>query len=143
MNGEQSSVGSSRQLAVVISAADNVATALEAIDAGQRIEAGGAAVTASEPIPRGHKIALRDIRAGDTVVKYGSPIGTASSHIAAGAHVHTHNVASARGRGDRAVSNPHTDRSAKASRSTDTKEREALAERTSDDTARLAEPDEA
>jgi hypothetical protein len=33
-------------------------------------------------------------------VKYGSPIGHASSDIAAGAHVHTHNVASDRGRGD-------------------------------------------
>jgi len=123
MNGEPSSGGSSRRVAVVISAADNVATALEAIDAGQRIEAGGADVTASEPIPRGHKIALRDIRAGDTVVKYGSPIGTASSNIAAGAHVHTHNVASARGRGDRAAS--------------------AGASRARDDEARLAEPGEA
>jgi len=123
MNGEQPSVGSSRQVAVVISPADNVATVLEAIDAGQRIEAGGAAVTASEPIPRGHKIALREIRAGDTVVKYGSPIGTASANIAAGAHVHTHNVASARGRGDRAAS--------------------ADARGVGEDGARLAEPDEA
>jgi len=139
-------------VAIVISAADNVATALEAIDAGQTIQAGGSTVTAAEAIPRGHKIALRDIPAGDRVVKYGSAIGTASSHIAAGAHVHTHNVASARGRGDRAVSNPHADRSAEASRSTDIaeasrstdiKEREALAERTSNDAARLAEPDEA
>src|SRR5262245_32696339 len=58
---------------------------------------------AAEPIPRGHKIALRAIHAGDRVIKYGSPIGTASSEIAAGAHVHTHNVASARGRGDLAA----------------------------------------
>src|SRR5439155_16789947 len=77
VNREQSA-GGRGQTVIVISTADNVATALEAIDAGQRIEAGAAAVTASEPIPRGHKIALRDIRAGDTVVKYGSPIGTAS-----------------------------------------------------------------
>ena len=34
------------------------------------------------------------------MIKYGSPIGTASAVIAAGAHVHTHNVASSRGRGD-------------------------------------------
>jgi SAF domain len=34
------------------------------------------------------------------VVKYGNPIGTATSEIAAGAHVHVHNVASTRGRGD-------------------------------------------
>jgi len=86
--------------AIVISGADNVATALEPIAAGDVVTAGGALVTAAEPIPRGHKIALRPIPAGDVVTKYGSPIGTASADIAAGAHVHTHNVASGRGRGD-------------------------------------------
>jgi len=111
-------------VAIVISGADNVATALEAIDAGRTIQAGASTVTAAEAIPRGHKIALRDIRAGDRVVKYGSAIGTASSNIAAGAHVHTHNVASARGRGDRGA-----------------KEREASAERAGGE-ARLAEPRE-
>jgi altronate dehydratase len=89
-----------RQAAIVISGADNVATALESIDAGRTIAAGVTTVTAVEPIPRGHKIALRPIRAGAIVVKYGNAIGTASSDIAAGAHVHTHNVSSARGRGD-------------------------------------------
>ena len=86
--------------AIVISADDNVATALEAIEPGQTVRAGTATVTAAEAIPRGHKIALRAIATGDRVIKYGSPIGTASREIAAGAHVHTHNVASARGRGD-------------------------------------------
>jgi altronate hydrolase len=85
---------------MVISAADNVATALEPIAAGQTITAGASTVTAAEPIPRGHKMALRAIRAGDVVMKYGNAIGTASLDIAAGAHVHTHNVASGRGRGD-------------------------------------------
>jgi altronate dehydratase len=91
-------------LAIVISAEDNVATALEAIERGQAVRAGAGTVTAAESIPRGHKIALRAIHAGDRVIKYGSPIGTASTEIAAGAHVHTHNVASARGRGDLATS---------------------------------------
>jgi altronate dehydratase len=86
--------------AIVISTDDNVATALEAIEAGQTVRAGTSMVTAKEAIPRGHKIALRAIPAGDRVIKYGSPIGTATHEIAAGAHVHTHNVASARGRGD-------------------------------------------
>jgi len=86
--------------AIVISAEDNVATALEPIERGQTIQTGGATVTAAEAIPRGHKIALRAIAAGDRVIKYGSPIGSASQAIAAGAHVHTHNVASERGRGD-------------------------------------------
>ena len=86
--------------AVVISAADNVATALEPLDAGQTLDLDGASVTVVEPIPRGHKVALRAIRAGDRVIKYGSPIGLASADIAAGTHVHVHNVASTRGRGD-------------------------------------------
>jgi altronate dehydratase len=85
---------------IVISAADNVATALEPLDAGRSLRIGEVDITAAEAIPRGHKIALRAIRAGEPVVKYGSPIGSASADIAAGAHVHTHNVNSARGRGD-------------------------------------------
>jgi altronate dehydratase len=88
--------------AIVISARDNVATALDALDAGRVLEVETATVTVVEPIPRGHKIALRAIHAGDAVVKYGSAIGTATVDIAPGAHVHTHNVASDRGRGDRA-----------------------------------------
>ena len=51
-------------------------------------------------MPSGHKIALRAIRAGEAVIKYGSPIGLATAEIPAGAHVHTHNLASTRGRGD-------------------------------------------
>ena len=43
----------------------------------------------------GHKYARRDIAAGSAVVKYGCPIGVASSDIAAGEKVHTHNMSSA------------------------------------------------
>jgi predicted RecA/RadA family phage recombinase len=85
---------------LVISERDNVATALEPLEPGRRIEAGGELVVAIDPIPAGHKIALRPIGAGTAVVKYGSAIGTAVGDIAAGSHVHTHNVASSRGRGD-------------------------------------------
>jgi SAF domain len=86
--------------AIVISDTDNVATALEAIDAGTVIQAGNTDVHVREPIPRGHKVAIRMIPAGDAVLKYGSSIGVASVEIPAGAHVHTHNVSSTRGRGD-------------------------------------------
>jgi altronate dehydratase len=86
--------------ALVISLRDNVATALEPLDAGRAICLGDLTIVVAESIPRGHKIALRAIRAGDPVVKYGCPIGTASMDIPPGVHVHTHNVASARGRGD-------------------------------------------
>jgi hypothetical protein len=85
---------------LVISERDNVATALLALQAGQTITAGGRSVTVQQAIAPGHKIALLPIAAGDAVVKYGSPIGHATADIPAGGHVHTHNVASARGRGD-------------------------------------------
>jgi altronate dehydratase len=88
--------------AIVITARDNVATALDALEAGRLLELDTAKITVAEPIPRGHKIALRAIRAGQEVIKYGSAIGTATADIPQGAHVHTHNVASDRGRGDRA-----------------------------------------
>jgi hypothetical protein len=89
---------------LVISQHDNVATALEALEAGRHLEIEGLTITVAEPIAAGHKIALRPIPAGEAVVKYGSPIGLASANIAAGAHVHTHNVSSSRGRGDLAGS---------------------------------------
>ena len=86
--------------ALVISARDNVATALQPLEAGQVITLGNESVTVAEQTPRGHKIAFRLIRKGEDVVKYGSTIGTATDDILPGAHVHTHNVASGRGRGD-------------------------------------------
>jgi len=85
---------------IVISAADNVATALETLEPGREIQYNGAAVTVRESIPRGHKVALTAVAAGASIVKYGSSIGIATADIAPGAHVHTHNVSSERGRGD-------------------------------------------
>jgi altronate dehydratase len=90
--------------ALVISASDNVATALESLEAGATIRVGDLSVGIVDAIPRGHKIAIRAIPAGQAVVKYGSPIGTALADIPAGAHVHVHNLASGRGRGDLAAS---------------------------------------
>lgn len=85
---------------LIISARDNVATALEPLEPGRTLTVDGWSVVVLEVIPRGHKVALRSLAEGDPVVKYGSPIGTATASIPAGAHVHTHNVASSRGRGD-------------------------------------------
>ena len=67
---------------------DNVAVALHPAPLGTAF--GGAA--ALEEIPQGHKMALRDIAAGEMVVKYGLPIGHATSDIKAGQWVHTHNM---------------------------------------------------
>jgi (2R)-sulfolactate sulfo-lyase subunit alpha len=43
-------------------------------------------------IPIGHKVALNDIKKGDTVIKYGQDIGKAVADIAKGEHVHVHNL---------------------------------------------------
>ncbi len=67
---------------------DNVAVAAVPLQQGESL----AAVTARQEIPFGHKLALRDIAAGEDVIKYGYPIGRALCGIAAGEHVHTHNV---------------------------------------------------
>lgn len=90
--------------ALVIAPNDNVASALEDIIAGDRVEARlGKKVEileAREDIPFGFKIALTDIQKGCDVVKYGEVIGKASAPIKKGFLVHIHNVEGARGRGD-------------------------------------------
>jgi altronate dehydratase len=91
---------------LVISDRDNVATALEALEVGRELDLNGLTLVVREAIPSGHKVALRTIPAGSPVMKYGSAIGLASADIPAGAHVHTHNVASSRGRGDLEILDP-------------------------------------
>ena len=66
---------------------DNVLVAIRALDAGHH-ERG--LVTAA--IPMGHKVALRTLRKGELIVKYGFPIGRATDLIAPGEHVHSHNM---------------------------------------------------
>ena len=48
-------------------------------------------LTAGADIPIGHKVALTDLKAGDTVIKYGEDIGKMVGDAAKGGHVHTHN----------------------------------------------------
>ena len=47
---------------------------------------------ANMDIPLGHKIALKDFKSGDTLIKYGVDIGKVVEAIKAGDHVHVHNV---------------------------------------------------
>lgn len=49
-------------------------------------------IEATADIPLGHKIALGDIRLGDTVIEYGHAIGYATAAISRGGHVHVHNL---------------------------------------------------
>jgi (2R)-sulfolactate sulfo-lyase subunit alpha len=47
---------------------------------------------AGEAVPIGHKVALKDLAVGDTVIKYGEDIGKIVAPVAKGGHVHTHNL---------------------------------------------------
>jgi altronate dehydratase small subunit len=74
---------------------DNVATMLD--DASGAVQVLGAQpqeIQLLEKIALGHKVALRDIAAGEAVIKFGVRIGHASQPIKRGAWVHLHNLAS-------------------------------------------------
>ena len=81
--------------AMRVAAGDQVAVALEDLQAGQSVSAGGVTLTLRDDVPRGHKFALIPIRAGEAVSKYGFRIGTASADIAPGQHVHSHKLRTA------------------------------------------------
>ena len=72
---------------------DNVAIAMAPLAAAKPIE--NYNLTTAAEIPRGHKIALREIKAGEHIRKYGQIIGAASQDIHAGDHVHTQNLSMA------------------------------------------------
>ena len=80
---------------------DNVVTMIRQLNAGEAIEVDGVKIKANQDIPVYHKIAIEEIKTGETVVKYGKSIGTASCDIHIGDWVHTQNLESGRGRGDR------------------------------------------
>lgn len=73
---------------------DNVLMIGTNMDAGEVLEIAGSLITLSAPLSLGHKIAARDIGAGETIVKYNFPIGVATQDIPFGTHVHVHNVRS-------------------------------------------------
>lgn len=73
---------------------DNVLTALIPLRAGDRLCLEGAEYLVPDDLPIGHKLAARNISPGEKIIKYGAPIGSATSLIKRGEHVHTHNLQS-------------------------------------------------
>ena len=78
--------------AIHISPIDNVVVALHPIAKGTLVEVDGLSVTALEDIPQGHKMAVKPIKNGENVIKYGFPIGHATADAEPGTWMHTHNV---------------------------------------------------
>jgi altronate hydrolase len=87
-----------RRRTIKMAPADDVAMALEQLTPGTTVQVeanpGGLLVDIAlvEEIPLGHKFALRDIRAGERVIKYNMEIGTALRDIPCGAWVGEHNL---------------------------------------------------
>lgn len=79
---------------LLLSPDDNVFVLRGAIDAGEVVVLEAGRATVPTRLGLGHKIARRAIAAGEKIVKYGAPIGSAIEAIPPGAHVHIHNVKS-------------------------------------------------
>lgn len=81
---------------------DAVAVAVEDLPPGEAIQvrvldgSQPVTVTVRDPIPLGHKVALKAVVNGSDVIEYGERIGRAIQAIPLGAHVHVHNVKSVR-----------------------------------------------
>ncbi len=75
-----------------INPADNVAVAIVALPAGEKMTIEGSEVTLLEEVPAGHKFALADLAQGQDVIKYGYPIGHTLNAIAKGAWVNEKNI---------------------------------------------------
>lgn len=76
--------------AIRLHPSDNVAIALSDVARGSALAE--FRLGAREAVKAGHKIALQDLASGDPVFRYGQMIGFATAPVAAGAHVHTHNL---------------------------------------------------
>lgn len=91
-SSSRGSTGPSVPPVILLSANDHVAIAVRSLEVGQEFQIGQGFVRVVDQIPAGHKIAIRGIDVGDSVFKYGQPIGKATRPIAVGHHVHSHNL---------------------------------------------------
>ena len=90
--------------AVVLHKEDNVGTLIDSASKGEACTLQGertGSVPLAADIAFGHKVCIAATAAGGDILKYGQVIGRATKAIAAGEHVHVHNVESGRGRGDK------------------------------------------
>ncbi len=79
---------------IKLDASDPVGLACSELEPGSSVQLDGVSLTVRDVVPCGHKLALVDLAAGSEVHKYGQPIGLVVRDIAAGEHVHDHNLRS-------------------------------------------------
>lgn len=92
-------------LALQVSEQDNVATVFSDASINNVVEVSDKKgnrqlVKVLDDIPFGHKVALKEIKRGEQIIKYSEEIGIATKDIKVGEYVHVHNLDSMRGRGD-------------------------------------------
>jgi len=73
---------------------DNVLVCRAPAAAGQTVRIDGMPVVLASAIEVGHKIARRDLKPGDKILKYGAPIGSMTQAAKTGDHIHMHNMQS-------------------------------------------------
>jgi hypothetical protein len=79
---------------LLMSPDDNCLIARTALAANTPVDIDGRSVALPQDVAIGHKVARRDLYPGDKVLRYGAIIGTMTQAAQAGAHIHTHNLAS-------------------------------------------------
>lgn len=79
---------------ILLDPRDNVLIARVRLKEGDSFESGAGPAKTDRDIALAHKVARRQIAIGETILKYGAPIGVATAAIAPGAHVHVHNMRS-------------------------------------------------
>ena len=84
--------------ALIASPKDSVVTLTDKVSVGDQVmyflNDELVSVMALEDVPQYHKLAVKAVKLGDPVVKYGEVIGIAKADIRPGEHVHTHNLSS-------------------------------------------------
>jgi len=79
---------------IQLSPLDNIVVLTRSVQAGDVVEIDGRSVSMKEALGLGHKLACRRIVAGEKILKYGVPIGSATRDIEPGEHVHLHSMQS-------------------------------------------------
>ena len=79
---------------ILLHSDDNVLVLSAPVRAGQALTIDGRTATADADVAVGHKLARHALAVGDKVLKYGAPIGSITAPVAAGGHVHLHNMKS-------------------------------------------------
>jgi hypothetical protein len=79
---------------ILLSPNDNIVVLARSAASGDSVLVDGRYHTLPHTVGLGHKLARSEIEAGEKILKYGVPIGSATRTISPGEHVHLHNMKS-------------------------------------------------